>query len=142
MGDVRPALTFEQERSDHGPHIEHLLNVAFGPGRFAKAAERLREGNASIEALCLVAYEGATMRASVRFWPIRIGDTPALLLGPLAVDPAHRGKAIGVQLMESGLAKAKELGHRLVILVGDEPYYARVGFKRVAPGSMVHAGPG
>ena len=92
MNDARISLTIEQERSEHEPQIERLLHLAFGPGRFAKTAERLREGNTAIAELCLVAFENATMRASVRFWPIFIGETPALLLGPLAVDPDHRGK--------------------------------------------------
>ena len=141
MGDVNSPLTFDQETSEHGPQIEHILDAAFGPGRFAKTAERLREQNAALAELCLVAFEGKDMRASVRFWPILIGATPALLLGPLAVDPKHRGKSIGIRLMETGLAKAKTLGHRIVILVGDEPYYARVGFRRVPAGSMTMPGP-
>ncbi len=141
MGDANSSLSIEQERSEHGPQIEHLIDVAFGPGRFAKTAERLREGNTAIAKLCLVAFENSTMRASVRFWPIRIGVAPAVLLGPLAVDPDHRGKNIGVRLMETGLTRAEDGGHRIVLLVGDEPYYARVGFQKVPAGSMIMPGP-
>ena len=140
MGDAILSLIIEQERHSHGPHIDHLLNVAFGPGRFTKTAERLREGNTAIAELCLVAFEDGTMRASVRFWPILIGMTPALLLGPLAVDPSHRGKGTGIRLMETALAKAKNMGHQIVLLVGDEPYYARVGFQKVPAGQMIMPG--
>ena len=117
-----------------------LLDLAFGPGRRAKTAERLREGNRPVAELCLVAYESGHLRASVEFWPVLIGHTSALLLGPLAVDPAHRGREIGLNLMAYGLEKAKALGHALVILVGDEPYYAKVGFFK-APGMVRLPGP-
>ncbi len=141
MGDAKLFFTIEQERSEHGPQIERLLDLAFGPGRFAKTAERLREGNTARSDLCFVAFEDGNMRASVRFWPIRIGETAALLLGPLAVDPAHRGKGMGIRLMEVALAKAKDLGHRVVILVGDESYYVNVGFRKVPAGTMTMPGP-
>lgn len=133
------------ERFDHAAAIERLVDETFGPGRFAKTAYRLREGVAPIEALSLVAFmgEGAERRmvGSLRFWPIRIGATPALLLGPLAVEPALRGKGCGIQLMERGLAEAARLDHRLVILVGDEAYYGRVGFTRAPAGSLKMPGP-
>jgi predicted N-acetyltransferase YhbS len=77
----------------------------------------------------------------VRLTPVRIGETPALLLGPLTIEPPFRDKGIGKAMMERAMAVAREKGHRLVILVGDEPYYARVGFKRVPKGQVKLAGP-
>ena len=135
----------EAERPEHRPAIEALLDLSFGPGRYAKTAQRLREGNHPIPELCYVAFtgEGAERRmvGSLSFWPVVIGGVPGLMLGPLAVDPALRGKGCGIKLMEKGLADAKKLGYRLVILVGDAPYYAKVGFGPVPPGRLTMPGP-
>ena len=135
----------EAERPEHGPAIEALLDLSFGPGRYAKTAQRLREGNKAVPELCYVAFtgEGAErhMVGSLTFWPVTIGGVPGLMLGPLAVEPKLRGKGCGIKLMEKGLADAKKLGYRLVILVGDAPYYARVGFGPVPPGRLTMPGP-
>ncbi len=135
----------EAERPEHGPAIEALLDLSFGPGRYAKAAQRLREGNTAVPELCYVAFagEGAERRmvGALSFWPVVIGGVPGLMLGPLAVEPQLRGKGCGIKLMEKGLADAKRLGYRLVILVGDAPYYARVGFGPVPPGRLTMPGP-
>lgn len=121
-----------QERPDHGPAIDHLLDLAFGPGRFAKTAYRLREGVAPIAALGMVALdEDGALVGTLRYWPILIdGAHPAILLGPLAVDPARRSAGTGLALMRASLDRAVEWGHRICVLVGDEPYYAKVGFSR------------
>jgi len=121
--------------------IDELLDLSFGPGRYAKTAYRLREGVAALPALSFVAVEEGSLRGSIRYWPIAAAATPALLLGPLAVQPNQRGRGIGIGLMETSLANARVLGHRLVILVGDEPYYARVGFTRVPEGRLTLPGP-
>ena len=135
----------EAERPEHEPAIEALLDLSFGPGRYAKAAQRLREGNTAVPELCYVAFagEGAERRmvGALSFWPVVIGGVPGLMLGPLAVDPQLRGKGCGIKLMEKGLADAKKLGYRLVILVGDAPYHARVGFGPVPPGRLTMPGP-
>jgi predicted N-acetyltransferase YhbS len=121
--------------------VEALNDRAFGPGRFAKTAHRLREGRAGLPELSFVATDGDMLVGSVRYWPVAIGGAPALLLGPLAVDPERQNQGIGKGLMEASLAKAAALGHRLVILVGDPPYYARVGFAPVPRGQMSLPGP-
>ncbi|MGE0008381.1 MAG: GNAT family N-acetyltransferase [Parvibaculaceae bacterium] len=116
------------------PEIEHLLDLTFGLSRHAKTSYRLREGNTAIAGLSLVTREaGFGLAGAISFWPLKIGraGTDALLLGPLAVHPERQNIGIGRALMRSGLGKAAALGHRLVILVGDEPYYARVGFRRI-----------
>ncbi len=131
------------ERPEDTGQIELLLDKAFGPGRFAKTAYRLREGVGFIPDLSLVAWEDGVMRGSLRYWPIEIGDTrtSAILLGPLAVDPEQRGRGIALRLMELSLEKAAALGHRIVVLVGDEPYYARVGFSAAAARGLRMPGP-
>ncbi len=141
MTPLNHSLKFQTTEPGHAQAVTALLDLAFGPGRFAKTAARLREGNRPIEALSLVAFEGAALRASVQFWPILIGQTPALLLGPLAVDPAERGRGIGLGLMAHGLDTARALGHKLVLLVGDAPYYAKVGFVPAQPGALTMPGP-
>lgn len=129
------------ERPEHLAAIEALLDTAFGPGRYAKTAYRLREGTRPIAELSFVAaIEGAVI-GSVRFSPITIGGAPALLLGPLAIHPDHKNRGHGLALMRAGLAAAKAAGHRVVMLVGDEPYYARAGFARLPHGKVRLPGP-
>ena len=115
--------------------------AAFGPGRFAKAAWRLREGVAPVPGLSFVAMEKDVLRGSVRFWPIRVGGHEALLLGPLAVEAAERGRGIGIALMQAGIEAAQRGPWGAILLVGDEPYYAKVGFARLPPGRVKFPGP-
>jgi predicted N-acetyltransferase YhbS len=129
------------ETPDDGPHVDALVAEVFGPGRFAKSAYRLREGVDPEQGLSFVAVEGGTLRGSVRFWPVFVGKEAALLLGPLAVQSDQRGRGIGIALMERGIAEAKRLGHRAIILVGDPPYYARVGFTPISAGRIRFPGP-
>lgn len=129
--------------ADHAA-TENLLDLTFGLSRWAKTSYRLREGNTAIPGLSLVTREaGFGLTGAISFWPLKIGTagTEALLLGPLAVHPERQNIGIGRALMHTSLDKAKALGHRLVILVGDEPYYARVGFKRVPYGQLELPGP-
>ena len=123
--------------------VERLVDLGFGPGRFAKTAYRLREGVAADARLSFVAQDEEThaLLGSVRFWPVRIGDALSLLLGPLAVEPQLRGRGIGIGLMQQGIEEARKLGYEAVILVGDEPYYAKVGFARLPPGRIRFPGP-
>lgn len=121
--------------------VERLHERAFGPGRFARSAFRLREGVDHVPELSLIAQVGTFLVGSVRMTPITIGGVPALLLGPLTVEPAFKNRGIGTALLDRALAAALGAGHRLVLLVGDEPYYARVGFKRVPPGRIAMPGP-
>lgn len=129
------------ERPEHLAAIEALLDAAFGPGRFTKTAYRLREGTQTIPELSFVAVREGRVIGSVRFSAITIGRAPALLLGPLAIDPAHKNRGHGLALMRAGLEAARRRGHRLVVLVGDEPYYARAGFARVPEGRIRLPGP-
>jgi predicted N-acetyltransferase YhbS len=78
---------------------------------------------------------------SVRLTPVRIGGRSALLLGPLTVEPAFRERGIGQALIAHALKAAAAKGERLVILVGDEMYYGKAGFKRIPPGRLVMPGP-
>ena len=113
--------TIRHEHPEDGPLVDALNAESFGPGRFARTAFRLREGVHPDRRLSFVAIEEGTLRGNVRFWPVVIGTTPAMMLGPLAVQSDQRGRGIGIALMVRGLEEAKALGHRYVILVGDLP---------------------
>lgn len=116
---------------DDAAAIEALLDLAFGPDRHKKTSYRFREGVDPVPALSLVARQDGRLVGTIAYWPVRIGAaaTPALLLGPVAVEPALRGLGIGVTLIRRTLAKATRLGHRVVVLVGDADYYERFGFE-------------
>jgi predicted N-acetyltransferase YhbS len=135
------SLTILPETADDALAIERLHERTFGPGRYAKSAYRLREGAGHRLELSFTARIGTLLVGSVRLSPIRIGQTKALLLGPLTVEPPFRERGIGYALIESALAQAKSGAHRLVVLVGDEPYYGRSGFKRIPKGRATMPGP-
>jgi len=134
-------LTILPETSDDALAVERLHERTFGPGRFAKTAYRLREDNPHAPDLSFTARIGTLLVGSVRLTRVRIGHAPALLLGPLTVEPPFRDHGIGRSLIERALAEAKARGHRLVVLVGDEPYYGRLGFRRIPKGHAMLPGP-
>ncbi|HTQ13740.1 MAG TPA: N-acetyltransferase [Rhizomicrobium sp.] len=140
-GAKEAAWTIRAETPDDAAPIAALVERGFGPGRYAKSAYRLREGVDQVAALGFVAVENGVLRGSVRFWPVAVGPRTVLLLGPLAVETAQRGRGIGVQLMETGIAAARGAGWPAIVLVGDEPYYARVGFSKLPPGRVRFPGP-
>jgi predicted N-acetyltransferase YhbS len=121
------------EQPDDAPAIEHLLDLAFGTDRMGKTVYKLRDGIAPVRELGFVIRDpGGRLKGSLRFWPITIGAKriPALLLGPIAVAPEDRGKGYARALIWHGLGVARALGHRIVLLVGDAPYYEQFGFAR------------
>src|SRR4030088_2153341 len=122
-------LTILPETPQDALAIERLHERTFGPGRYARTAYRIRESAAHLLDLSFTARLGTLLVGSVRLTPVRIGEAKALLLGPLTVEPPFRERGIGLALMQRALADAKAGGHRLVVLVGDEPYYAKAGFK-------------
>jgi predicted N-acetyltransferase YhbS len=139
MNDL--SLTILPETPDDALPIERLHERTFGPGRYARTAFRIREGVSHTLDLSFTARIGTLLVGSVRLSPVCIGDTRALLLGPLTVEPPFRERGIGKALMDRALDVAKTGGHRLVVLVGDEPYYARMGFKRIPKGRATMPGP-
>jgi predicted N-acetyltransferase YhbS len=135
------SITILPESPDDAPAIERLNSRTFGPGRFAKTAYRIREEVSPIAELSFTARVGTLLVGSVRLSPILIGDSKALLLGPLTVEPPFRDRGIGQKLIARALEEAKAKGHRLVVLVGDEPYYGKSGFKPVPKGRITMPGP-
>ena len=130
-----------REAASDAPLVERLAERAFGPGRFARTAYRLREVAQPDWSLCFVARVSTLLVGANRMTPVRIGDAPALMLGPLTVDPAFRGRGIAAGLVSRSLDAARASGHGLVMLVGDEPYYRRFGFTRTPAGRLVMPGP-
>ncbi len=135
------SVTILPETSGDAEAIERLLERTFGPGRYARTAYRLREGRDHVLDLSYTARIGTLLVGSLRMTPICIGETPALLLGPLTVEPPFRAHGIGSAMIARALADAKAAGHRLVVLVGDEPFYGKSGFKRVPKGQVKMPGP-
>jgi predicted N-acetyltransferase YhbS len=124
------------------PAILKLNAEVFGPGRFTRTAYRIREGTPPVSPYCRVAVLGDRLIAALRMTEVAIGGgTRSLLLGPLAVDPEFKGQGYGRRLVAEVVETAKADGFALVVLVGDEPYYGRLGFVRVPPGQITLPGP-
>jgi predicted N-acetyltransferase YhbS len=139
MSDL--SLILEPETPDDAEAILRLNERVFGPGRFARTAYRLRETTDADLNLSFVARVGTLLVGANAMTPIFIGETPALLLGPLIVEPVFRSQGIGEALVKASLDAARVAGARLAILVGDEPYYSRMGFAPMPPGRIQFPGP-
>jgi predicted N-acetyltransferase YhbS len=120
---------------------EALLDASFGANRGARTCQRLRDGRPPATGLAFVAVRGGRLVGTVRLWHVNAGGAPALVLGPLAVDPSCRGLGIGAALMQHALSEAAARGHGAVILLGDAPWYGRFGFKAAKAASLSLPGP-
>ncbi len=139
MNDL--SLTILPETEADAAQIGRLHERTFGPGRFARTAFRIRERVPHRLDLSFTARIGTLLVGSIWQSPIRVGDAPALFLGPVTVEPPFRSRGIGQILIHRALDEARAKGHRLVVLVGDEPYYGRMGFKPIPKGRAVMPGP-
>jgi predicted N-acetyltransferase YhbS len=134
-------IRIEAELPEHDPAVTELYDRVFGQGWRHKPCHALRRGRAPLRGASLIARTRERLLGVVRFWPTLIGRTPALMLGPLAVDESARTRGLGADLVREGLAAARKAGHRAVWLVGDAPYYARFGFDRAGMEKAELAGP-
>jgi predicted N-acetyltransferase YhbS len=138
---VAPDVITRPARPEDSAEIGALHARAMGPGRFARTAYRVREGAGS-SPFCKVCVIGGQIVAGVRFTPVLVGGKGGvLLLGPLAVDPAFANQGHGRGLVAQALEAARSAGIALVVLVGDEPYYGRLGFRRIPWGQITLPGP-
>jgi predicted N-acetyltransferase YhbS len=131
-------------RAEHGSDVvarEALLDACFGANRQQRTCQRLRDGRAPAEGLALSALAQGRLVGTLRLWHVSAGGSPALVLGPLAVDPMCRELGIGAALMKHALAAAEARGHGAVLLLGDAPYYARFGFSALKTGELSLPGP-
>ena len=135
------SLTIETARPEDHQAIEKLHQRAFGPGRFARTAYRIREQAAGTTPIAFVARVGSFLVGSVIMTPVRIGQMPALVLGPLTVEPAFEGRGIGRSLLARCELAARETGSAGILLIGDEPYYGRFGYRRIPMGQITLPGP-
>lgn len=124
-------LTYVNEQICHFEAIETLNDQAFGPGRHARAAARVREQGPSDLDLSFVCLKGEKLVGSVKMTPIHIGAHPSYLLGPLAVNPAFKNQGIGRKLVMQATNAARKTIAQSVLLVGDAPYYGQLGYERV-----------
>jgi len=139
---IKPEYLIKPEPAVLAGAVERLYDDVFGPARFRKASYLFREGVAPIRELSWIALEGDRLVGAIRYWPILVGETghTALLLGPLAIAQDRAGKGIGRALMFKTLDLAAQLGHDLVLLVGDVDYYKRFGFVPATPHGFVMPG--
>lgn len=129
-------FSIRPELPEDCPAIDALHTVSFGPGRFARAAFRVREGFAHDAQLSFVASHDGRMIGSVRLTPVLIGASAVMLLGPLAVMPEYKGRGAGRTLMMECMNAAANRDVDYVLLVGDAPYYGPFGFKSAPVGSI------
>ncbi|WP_370676351.1 GNAT family N-acetyltransferase [Pleomorphomonas sp. PLEO] len=134
-------VVFRPEMAGDAAAIDVIHDVTFGPGRYSRTAFRLREGHAPNGPTSLVAVYRGNIIGSVRLTAIAAGETPALLLGPLAVLPALKSLGVGKALMRLSMEAARQRHHRLIVLVGDLPYYWPFGFRVVPPSRLQMPGP-
>src|SRR5260370_31079905 len=120
------SLILEPETPDDGESIQRLNERVFGPGRFARTAYRIRETTPADLSLSFVARVGTLLVGASAMTPIEIGGAPALLLGPLIVEPVFRSQGIGEALVTRSIEASRSAGGKLAILVGDGPYYPRM----------------
>lgn len=129
-------VEFMPEAPAHDLAIESINEEAFGPGRYVRAAYRIREGGPHERGLSFVALRAGEVIASVRMTPVWAGPARTYLLGPLAVRPAHKNLGIGRRLVDMATDAARKAGADVVLLVGDEPYYGALGFRRIPSGQI------
>ena len=126
------SVEIRQEQAEDWWEVEALYDLCFAPGREALSSYRLRDGVEPVADLCLVACDDdGTIGAAVRFWPVLAAGAPVLLLGPLATHPTRQGEGLAAGLIREGLARAAAADWARVLLIGDMPYYARFGFRKV-----------
>ncbi|TWD54355.1 putative N-acetyltransferase YhbS [Agrobacterium vitis] len=134
-------LVYLTEDASHDAIIELINAEAFGPGRFVKAAARIREQGPHERALSFVCADAGETIASVRMTPVLAGDVKGHMLGPLAVRPSHKCLGIGRELVRIAIEAARRAGSEAVILVGDPPYYMPLGFEKVSYKALDFPGP-
>ena len=131
VSPARPpeAPVFAPEQPEDAAAVEALLDRAFGPGRFTKVSERVREIADFAPELSFCAHLGGELVGSVRLWRVKAGDQPIVFLGPLAVEASARHHGLGAQLVERACEAAEAAGEAAVALVGDLPFFGRIGFE-------------
>ncbi len=139
--NIKESITIRGEREPDNHEIEMLYSSSFGPGRYAKSTYRYRENNDHLIDISQVIICGNNLIGSVRFWDILVNNENSLLLGPITMHPDFRGQGYGEKLLYHSVMNCKNLGHNLIILVGDLAYYSKVGFKKIGQKRILFEGP-
>ncbi len=134
-------LEIAPEQADQARAVDALIERAFGPGRYAKVSERIREGNRQRTELSFTAVAAGEVVGAVRIWPVWVGRTRGLFLGPIAVEGAWRKHGVGGDLVEHAVSAGAAAGEPFVLLVGDLPLFAPHGFEIAPPGRVILPGP-
>lgn len=137
--DIPPKLA--AERAPDSPLADALIDRAFGPGRFTKVSERVREFAEFAPELSFCAWRGERLVGVVRQWRVRCGETPVVFLGPIAVEETERSGGVGAMLVQLACEAAKAAGERAIVLVGDEPFFGRHGFSAARAKAVRLPGP-
>jgi predicted N-acetyltransferase YhbS len=138
---IAAPFAIRAERASDVVAREALLDACFGENRRLRTCQRLRDARTHAEGLALTAVAQGRLVGTLRLWHVSAGGVPALVLGPLAVDPACQKLGIGAALTNRALAAARARGHGAVVLLGDAPYYARFGFSALKTGALALPGP-
>jgi predicted N-acetyltransferase YhbS len=136
-----PVITLQSELPQDGPAVDALIERAFGPGRYAKSSERVREFATFAPELSVCAWSGERLLGCARMWRVRVGGVPATFLGPFAVEAGERNAGFGARLIARACESAAAAGESHVVLVGDEAYFGRVGFAAAPGRAVVMPGP-
>lgn len=136
-----PALTLQSEQPQDAPFVDALIDRAFGPGRFTKVSERVREFATFAPELSVCAWAQGRLLGVARMWRVRVGGRPVVFLGPFAVEQGERNAGFGARLIARACEAAAASGASHVLLVGDEAYFGRVGFSTAAGRQVVMPGP-
>ncbi|WP_102866976.1 GNAT family N-acetyltransferase [Pseudovibrio exalbescens] len=138
---LKPQWFIRQEMPQDSHQIDLIQDEAFGPGRHTRTAFRIREGVPPCMAHSFVGLMDGVLAGSVRLTPIHIGDTSAMLLGPLTVSPSYKNKGLGKALMKTAHDAARSSGVPAILLIGDAPYYGPLGYQKVPDHTMELPGP-
>ena len=139
--NMTETIFIRNEQENDKDEIDKLYGSSFGPGRYAKSTFRYREKYDHLIDISKVIIYQNRLIGSVRFWNILVNGKNSLLLGPIAMHRDFRGRGFGMELLKTSIMNCKNLGHNLIILVGDIPYYSKAGFKRIGHKKISFEGP-
>jgi predicted N-acetyltransferase YhbS len=138
---TQDALRFQTERSEDAAAVEALIDRAFGPGRFTKSSERVREFARVRPDLSFCVWHDGVLVGVVRQYLVEVAGRPVIFLGPLAVEEVERKHGAGADLVRHACDAARAAGYGAVLLVGDEAYFRRVGFAAAPAANIRMPGP-
>ncbi len=126
--------------SVHADDVENLLDNAFGADRHQRTAYLLRQGVSVIDHLSYAIVDDKILVGSIQCWRVSVGNTPLILVGPVAVSPEWQNQGLGHILMNATL-DAILPDDAPMVMIGDPEYYGRFGFSADATGGWTLPGP-